>query len=188
MVAVGEQAAIAQGELQVGRVQVREYGLAAIRQGGIVEDEGEQHAHQIDDVRILVAQLRPLGQGAGGFQFGVQARLDLPGILRLLQFADDLASADLLQAGQGGHQLGCAVGASRGGRRSRVYRGAAVAHAVASASASASASARVAPAEQLGDAVEQLFAAAARRFRPAAAGALAASARWASAARRAGGS
>ncbi|MNZ36470.1 hypothetical protein D3C78_538890 [compost metagenome] len=102
MIAVGEQAAIAQGELQVGGVQVRKNGLATIRQGRVVEDEGEQHADQIDEVGVGVAQALAAGQGAGGFKLGMQARLELLGILRSLQLGGDLSGADLLQAVQGG--------------------------------------------------------------------------------------
>ncbi|MOA03812.1 hypothetical protein D3C78_1233380 [compost metagenome] len=116
MMVLGEQRLVLQRHLQVGRMQVRQGGLAGVRQVVIVEDEVEQHADQIDHVGFLVRKLLLAGPLAMGFQLLLQIGLEPFDGLRTLQTLAEVVARLLLQAVQGVEQFAGAVGAGGGAR------------------------------------------------------------------------
>ena len=85
MVVLGEQCLVLQGDFQIGRMQVRECGLAGVRQVLVIEDEVEQHANQVDHVGFLIGHLAVARQAAVRFQLLLQVGLEAFNGLRLMQ-------------------------------------------------------------------------------------------------------
>ncbi|MCY1516014.1 hypothetical protein D9M68_506210 [compost metagenome] len=110
VVVLGEQRLVLQGDLQVGRVQVGEGGLVDVGEVVVVEDEVEEHAHQVDHVGFVIGQLLLAGQAAVAFQLLLQVRLQAFDPLRLAQLAGEVLGGLLLQSIQGFKQFGRAVG------------------------------------------------------------------------------
>ena len=57
----GKQLAVQQGHLDVGYLQTAQQNLNVVRQVAILQDEVEQHGHQVDGVFVFVAGTRRFG-------------------------------------------------------------------------------------------------------------------------------
>ncbi|MNZ23680.1 hypothetical protein D3C78_407990 [compost metagenome] len=114
VVMLGEQRLVLQRDLEIGRVQVGESGLAAVGQIGVVEDEVEDHADQVDHVGFLLGQPVLARVVAAGFQLPVQVGLQLADGLRVAQALRQVLCGFFLQAVERIQQFVGAVGPGRG--------------------------------------------------------------------------